>query len=140
MPTKKQIEAQGAEVAAAELREIFPPGSTATVLLRHVSASGMTRSISLISPDVQDVTYLLVRLGLGKFDSHGGIKRGGCGMDMGFDLVYSMSRALYPGGFECVGTRCPSNDHSNVAMYRAAGQEVPTHHTDGGYAVSHRWL
>lgn len=50
----------------------------------------------------------------------------GCGMDMGFHLVYSLSRVLFSpkqGGFEClgIGHYCPSNDHSNA--YGANRQE-----------------
>jgi len=71
--------------------------------------------------------------------------RGGCGMDMGFDLVYSLSRALFP-SYQCLGRRykdehgpaCPSNDHVNPGPERDNfGPDVV--HTDG-YALNQRWM
>src|SRR5712692_6873174 len=64
-----------------------------------------------------------------------GIKVSGAGMDMGFHLVYSLSYDLYPDGFECIGERCPSNDHSNGDR-----DYSPHHHKDGGYALLQRWI
>jgi len=61
-----------------------------------------------------------------------GIRVGGCGMDMGFHLIYSLSRILYPNGFDCIGDNCPSNDHFN--------REDNKHHKDGGYALIQKWL
>jgi hypothetical protein len=57
---------------------------------------------------------------------------GGAGMDMGFALVYNLSRSLYPNGFDCIGESCPSNDHVNG--YNRS------HHADGGYALQQSWL
>lgn len=43
-----------------------------------------------------------------------GLKIGGCGMDMGFHVVNSLSYALYGEGYQCLGKgKCPSNYHSN---------------------------
>jgi hypothetical protein len=73
----------------------------------------------------------------------GGIVVSGCGMDMGFHLVYNLSYTLWPFGHDCVGKPCsshpkgcPSNDHSNGDRNYS-----PDHtHTDGGYALRHNWL
>lgn len=136
MTRKSEVEAAKAE-AIEELRAMFPPGSTAKTVLRHVSQSGMSRSISVISPDCEDITYLVLRALDGKFDDRwGGMKRSGCGMDMGFDLIYSLSRVLYNPGYACIGDRCPSNAHVN---WRQGDAPVETLHTDG-YAISQRWL
>lgn len=99
------------QTAAIErLRAEFPAGSTAWTILRHVSQSGMSRSISIVSVtdgEPMDVSWLLAQAGIAKRSRrHDGVDRSGCGMDMGFDLVYSMSQVI----------------HGN------------------GYAVSHRWL
>lgn len=127
--------------AAERLRELFPPGSTARTILRHVSQSGMTRSISVVAVDDGepfDCTFLVARLIGDKVDQkHDGIKRGGCGMDMGFDLVYSMSRRLYEDGFACIGPKCPANDHANGDRDYTPGHTI---HRDGGYAINQRWL
>lgn len=127
--------------AIEQLREMFPPGSTATTILRHVSSSGMTRWISVVHND-RDVSWLAARaLGKKTDGRHGGIKVGGCGMDMGFSLIYNLSSTLYRDGFTCTGQDfdahcyCPSNDHSNGDR-----DYTPHHHNSGGYAVSQRWL
>lgn len=144
------------EAARETLRKYFPPGSTAYTILRHVSRSGMSRSISVLAmtkDGPHDVSYLVARLLGDKINrDHYGVKVGGYGMDMGFALVYNMSSALYPEGFGCVGERCPASDHANGDRNRTPhGHRGPLydgtkeslkhwHTTDGGYAVSQRWL
>lgn len=60
----------------------------------------------------------------------------GCGMDMGFHVVYELGYTLYGrDGFICIGERCPSNDHSNGDR-----DYTPHAHTDGGYALRYEWL
>lgn len=132
--------------ATERLRELLPPGSTVHTIARHVSRSGMSRSISLVIGDENgqpwDISWLAARAMGDRIDrTHGGIKIGGCGMDMGFALVYNLSLTLYPNGHPCIGdggtyaTRCPSNDHSNGDRnYR------PHTHSDGGYALRQQWL
>lgn len=155
MATKAE-QAEQAE-ALEELRAILKPGATVNTILRHVSSSGMSRSISVVvatKNGVRDLDYLVNRAGIAKFDrNRAGLKMGGCGMDMGFALVYSISRALYPNGYKCTGhdgtgraPRCMSNDHSNYYA-ETRGQENPEpnykkckHHSDGGYALKQSWL
>lgn len=83
--------------ARAKLREIFPVGSTAHTILRHVSRSGMLRSISVIDPATcNDVTWLVSRaLGWSRNKRTDGINVPGCGMDMGFHLIHSLSYAIH---------------------------------------------
>lgn len=130
--------------AITRLREILSPGDTVSTILDHVSRSGMTRHIRVLVPYVQKdgtVDYLhpnwLVATAIGaRLAKRGdGVVMGGCGMDMGFQLVYTLSRILFPDGFDCAGERCRSNDHSNGDRKR-----TPHHHHDGGYALSQRWL
>jgi hypothetical protein len=143
------------EEAIAQLRGLLHPGDTVQTILRHVSRSGMSRSISPVIGG-EDVSYLVApACGLSFDRKHGGVRMGGGGMDMGFALVYDLSRTLWPDGFGCVGaTRnntylCPSNDHSNGDQdYTPHGKPgpLPGHrseqhwHSDGGYALRHRWL
>ena len=144
------------EEAIANLRQWLKPGDTITTVLRHASASGMTRSISLAIPrdgEIMDVSYWAGRALGDKIDQrHGGIKIGGSGMDMGFALVYNLSRVMFADGHGCIGEGCPSNDHSNgdrdytshemMKQYGArAGGVLPSHwHADGGYALRQRWV
>ena len=125
--------------AREHLLTMLKPGDTVETVLRHVSRSRMSRSIS---PCIHvggcsiDLTYWACRLLGYSFDQrHDGVKMGGCGMDMGFALVYDMSRALFPDGFECIGERCPANDHSNGDR-----DYTPHAHRDGGYALKQRWI
>lgn len=134
------------------LREELHPGDTVFTILRHVSSSGMTRWISPMTiPDdrVRDWTYAVGLVTDSKTNGqYEGVKRGGCGMDMGFDLVYSLSRRLFPDGFGCIGEKCPSNDHSNgdrdytphVGQRDAEAFGESHWHRDGGYALNQLWL
>lgn len=109
-------------------------------ILRHTSASGMTRHISVIFPKIEngeirmrDITYLVGKaLGYKIQDRNGALVVGGCGMDMGFHVVYSLSHILYPDGFDCIGGNCPANDHVNGVKAKR--------HSDGGYALRQNWL
>lgn len=93
------------------------PGSIVYTNLRHRSSNGMTRHISVHivrNGVILDITRDVSRvLGYKVSDRTGGLVVGGAGMDMGFHVVYSLSRALYPDGAPCIGQACPSNDHSN---------------------------
>jgi hypothetical protein len=70
-----------------------------------------------------------------------GIKASGCGMDMGFNLVYNLGRALYPKGVRCTGDpdTCLSNDHVNSGPDRNR-YDRRVIHRDSGYAFKHVWL
>jgi hypothetical protein len=126
--------------ALAYLREILKPGDTVSCVLRHVSRSGMSRRIDFYKSEGGEMLYLTGRiahvLDMRVSDaSGGGLVVGGCGMDMGFSVVYNLSSALYPQGFTCIGERCPSNDHNNGDR-----DHTPHHHQSGGYAMRCRWL
>lgn len=121
-----QTKAQKAERTEAieKLRELLEPGDTVYTILRHVSRSGMMRHISpiLIKTGEHYVITRLVALATDSrmvYSGHDAIKVAGAGMDMGFSLIYDLTRNLFPNGFNCTGEkeyprRCPSNDHSNI--------------------------
>lgn len=114
------------------LRAMIRPGSTVNCILRHVSKSGMSRDISLVIAgrwegqkeyQVINISHMAAVAMGRKHNDEGAITIGGCGMDMGFELVYSLGRALWPKGTpKAHGTRNGEPD------------------TDGGYALKHRWL
>lgn len=94
--------------AIARLREWIKPGDTVYTILRHVSSSGMTRYIDIIHISITDegkagITWLgynaAAALGWKYTDDYYGIKVGGCGMDMGFHLVYTLSSVLFNDGY-----------------------------------------
>lgn len=134
--------------AIKRLREEIKPGDTLHTIARHVSSSGMSRSISIVQlkcrrgkPRNYDWSYLVAKAIDEKIDqAHDGIKIGGAGMDMGFELVYRLSWTLYGGkrGYPCLGDNCPSNVHVNDhTAPRGKGKGI---RHDDGYAISHRWL
>ncbi len=90
------------------LEEYLTDTRTVYTVLRSVSASGMTRHISLVvagvgndgKPAVYDITYHASKvLGekLQERNGHRTIRVNGCGMDMGFHLVYELSSVLFAG-------------------------------------------
>jgi predicted HAD superfamily phosphohydrolase len=90
--------------AEERLRELFDelPKKTAYTVTRKVSSSGMTRRMSVFvvdtDGDLRDISYYVgAVLGWSITDvmGHRTVRVDGCGMDMGFHLVYSLSYALY---------------------------------------------
>lgn len=121
-----------------DLRAILKPGDTVFTILRHVSRSRMYRAIDLYvfrDNEPRRITWSAAQLLEGYDHRHDAAKASGCGMDMGFHLVYSLSSCLYRDGFECIGKGCPANDHVNGDR-----DYLPHNHRDGGYALNHRWL
>lgn len=141
--------------AIAYLRTKLRPGDIVSTVLRHVSSSGMSRSISLMIVDegeVVGIDYWAARAMNDRIDDkHGGIKIGGCGMDMGFALVYNLSRTLFPDGFGIVGDKQgskqrPAKEADAVNMvkagwvFRGRNGDDTGWDNDGGYALNQRWL
>lgn len=85
---------------------------TVYTVIRSVARSGMSREISVIIPVRNDNTGLLSFVHpsytiaglLGRSYSektgHNAVVCRGCGMDMGFDLVYNLSSVLYGDGYK----------------------------------------
>ena len=132
--------------AREQLLAMLKPGSTVWTVVKHVARSGMSRHISCYVVQGADIRWIdgyVAKVTGYPFDrEREALRVGGCGMDMGSQLVYSLSRTLYPDGFECLGERqgpggslCPSNDHSNGDR-----DYTPHNHEDGGYALNRRWL
>lgn len=126
--------------AIKELKELFKKGKyTVYTVLRHVSRSGMMRRIScfiIVKNKPINIDWYIEKLGTYNRDrNHEGLKIGGCGMDMGFSLVYNTSSTVYRGGFICRGEKCTSNDHINGDR-----NYKPHKHRDGGYNLKQIWL
>jgi len=89
--------------ARAALLELCPPGTVVYNVLEHVSASGMTRWIKSYVVHDGDIRWLSghIRnlLGEKRHARYDGVTMGGCGMDMGFALVYDLSHRLYGDGY-----------------------------------------
>ncbi len=101
--TKKQEIEQEREGAIEKLRALFAGDDKPVIhtIVRHVSASGMSRDISLIyvkEGAIHNITYwgaLALDWKLSEKSGNRAIRVGGCGMDMGFHTVYTLSRVIY---------------------------------------------
>lgn len=124
--------------AIARLREWIKPGDTLFTVLRHVSRSGMNRVIEVVKIDCTDGEAKTLHLGYNVAMAVGytydrgrdGIKVGGCGSDMGFEVVYNLGRVLFPKGGALELSPRESQE-------RRDGQTIEK---DGGYLLRQRWL
>jgi hypothetical protein len=109
------------------LMDRLKPVQTVYTLVRSVSSSGMSRKISaFIVEDGQIVDisgYAAIVLDRSRDDRTGGIVCNGAGMDMGFELVYSLGFHLWQ-----QGTPEPHGVRNGVPD------------SAGGYALKHEWI
>lgn len=99
--------------AIVYLRKLLKPGDTVYTVLKHVSRSGMSRNIDLyVVSEERRIVWIGAQVGhaIGSPQSE---------MDMGFHVVYTLSRVLFPEG---------------------SSEAIQTHNGDGGYALKHQWL
>lgn len=98
-------------------------GDTIYTVLRSVASSGMSRTMSLkVAKDgkILDLTYyasVVLDYPLVEVNGSRAIRVGGCGMDMGFHVVYSLARVLFRDKYE-----------------------VQPEAVDAGYSLSQAWL
>ena len=125
MATRKFSKEQ-VEKWTEELRGELKPGDTLHTVIRGVAASGMSRHIDVYQFTYEDGKirkyWLSPRVaaicGFTFDEKKECLRIGGCGMDMGFHVVYSLSRRLFPDGF--------TDSHGE--------------HKDGGYALNQEWI
>jgi hypothetical protein len=90
------------EYAKAQLLAELSPGNTVYTVLRHVSKSGMMRHIDLYVFRDNEPRYLTVfaadALEWPTAPKDRGLKVNGCGMDMGFHAVNTLSYVLFKDG------------------------------------------
>ena len=95
------------EEAIKTLKENIKEGDVIYTQLNHTSQSGMMRHIKVrqIKNNYPLDWSKLVAIALdwkeakSTFGGYNGIKVRGCGMDMGFHIVYTLSRVLYNDGY-----------------------------------------
>lgn len=124
--TKVAGKAARKEYARSELRKVIAPSQTVWTNLLHASASGMSRRISLSIVEgerIRNIDVLAADAIDYTLSPKGGIVIGGCGMDMGFALVYALGCALWRKGTpEPHGKRNGEPDNN------------------GGYALKQEWM
>ena len=112
------------------------PGDEVHIVLRNVSRSGMSRrmdfyllrkgSLVYVTPHVAELTGH-------NLHSDGTLKAGGCGMDMGFAVVYDLSRKLFPNGYYIRKGEWARNNDQEI-------KDTGIDAMGGGYALKHRWI
>jgi hypothetical protein len=115
------------EYCAAQILKFVSPGSKVYTVLRHVAKSGMSRTMSIFVVDkggeILSITTYVADLCDYTCTKDGYLRADGCGMDMGFSVVYNLGQALWPEGTEKPhGTRNGEPD------------------SVGGYALNQVWL
>ena len=104
--------------ARKELRKLIKRGSIVYTNLRHVSPSGMMRHISchiVNEGKIIDITFYVSEILDIKLDKKNhALRVSGAGMDMGFHVVYELSRSLFDKRFG--------------------------YPDDPGYALKHQWI
>ncbi len=100
--SKKAIKAQEREEAKAWILSLLEGQErpTAYTIIRKVSASGMSRQISvkvIKEGRLYDISYSVAKVLDWSLvqNAHNAVRVSGCGMDMGFHLVSSLSHSLY---------------------------------------------
>lgn len=141
---------QERDEAIARLKELVKPGDQLVTVIRNTSASGMSRSMDVYmfyqdkakdhhgntrrpSARVQWLwlTYNVAKACGFEWDhKRDSLRVGGCGMDMGFHVVYTLGRVLFPKGGHVKHSQRRWQEERNGN----------TKETDGGYLLSHRWL
>lgn len=153
MTKQKVIERQQ---VIEKLREMLKPGDIVYTTLKHVSRSGMLRSIDVHIIRDNEPQWIARRVATAidfSFDDRREcIKVQGCGMDMGFEVVYNLGRVLFPDGFWVKGklplgreVRPTSRENAAKAVERGAefygsNGDKSGWDNDGGYALKQRWM
>jgi hypothetical protein len=153
MPKGKEI--KRAE-AICDLREMLKPGDVVYTTVKHVSRSGMSRVIDvhlIINNEPRWIAYSVGRACDYPFDDkREALRVGGCGMDMGFAVVYELGRTLFPDGFGVEGElplghkiRPATKEKAAKAVekgakFRGRNGDPSGWDNDGGYALNQRWL
>lgn len=92
--TERKMAAESADL----LRKMIRPGDTVYTVLKHVARSGMSRridAVAVFNGRAHNISMLAADVLGWRYSDKGGIQVSGCGMDMGFHLVYSLSQDLY---------------------------------------------
>lgn len=112
--------------ALETLRALFKGRSSDKALtvytsIRSVSRSGMSRTMDLYvirNGELRRITWHVAQAAGFTLNKRGHLKVSGCGMDMGFHVVYNLGHALFTG----------------------TDRAKRSHNASAGYALSHRWI
>jgi hypothetical protein len=99
---------QEKQEAIEQLKKLVKEGDTVYTILRHVSRSGMSRGIDLYAIIDNQPRWITGYAGKAMdrpqsekdWREQRGIRINGCGMDMGFALVYDLASSLFGDGYK----------------------------------------
>jgi hypothetical protein len=95
-PKQKREEAA---LARIELKKRLGDGCTVYTQLATTSQDGMRRTIKVLlrgKDDIENISAMVAKVIGWRFSTrHNGVIVTGCGMDMGFHLVYVLSSTIY---------------------------------------------
>lgn len=124
---KAEKDAQAAAGLEA-LKECIQVGSRIYYTVTSVAASGMSRHMKFFmvrDGEIKSLTHAIAAALALKWNGDGSLTISGCGMDMGFHVVYTIGRMLWPEG-----------DGKTVTGRN--GDKGPE--TDGGYLLKYSYL
>ena len=149
--TAKQLRCEESKKWLRENMKLWP-GQMIYTSMRHCSRSGMYRKIAVFTA-IEGVVFNIsghVADAIDAKDCDGSVGVGGCGMDMGFHIVYSLGRALFQEEAE------KSKGKAANALRRALLKAQPSYYAQGfiggvkytqlgrvwdcGYALKHKWI
>ena len=98
------MDKERAKILKQVLKKVFPKGATAYTSITKVAPSGMSRHIMVLGSAKKGIVdnlsaYVAELLDCKYKDDTRSVFVGGCGMDMGFHLVYTLSSVLYDDGY-----------------------------------------
>ena len=98
---RKTYTKEQTEQARERLLSILHPGDTVYTIIKHVARSGMSRDICPIAIVNSEPVYLGCSVAelIGWRCDDQDVKVSGCGMDMGFHLVYTLAATLFSDGY-----------------------------------------
>lgn len=104
-PSKKELQLEAVDY----LRNILKPGNEVYTIMMSVNRMGTCRTFKVLAlgpgmhgnaQEIRDITGSVSEaIGARLSKSTGGVMMQGVGMDMGFKIVYSLGRAMFPDGF-----------------------------------------
>jgi hypothetical protein len=112
------------------VRQWVKPGETVSVILVSVALSGLSRRVRLLvtaKGQTREISRAASII-LGWHYDGDSVRVDGCGTDAAFQIVYELSRCLYPKGY-----KVPKGQYRNNADSK--GWDL-----SGGYALKNRWL
>lgn len=126
MPSKITTER---DHAIMDLKALIKPGDKVYTILRHRAASGMFRVIDLFvikNDEPVSITWAACKATGSTYNRrHEGMAAPGCGLDVGFEAVYNIGRALWENG---------------DGKYKTGRNGMSGPETDGGYLLRQVWL